>query len=106
MLPNDLQKLMDLALLKHFKDGNEVSIYNMKEISAIKCIIDFRIEYYNFIGKKNYLNYLEAAIDLHRRLTKKTVSMMNEQLDKWIINMDGHPLIVYRKSRKNYVDHY
>lgn len=37
----------------------------MREVAGIKCIFDFRIAYYNLIGKSP-LKYNEAALELHK----------------------------------------
>lgn len=68
LLPPDLVKLMR-QLVKHLTHQNP----NMKEVAAIKCVIDFRLSYYSKIGKDRS-KYLIAALELHKRLTARQVS--------------------------------
>ncbi len=74
MLPQNLGKLMR-QLLKNLSANNE----NMQEVAAIKCVIDFRLCYYSKIGRDRS-KYLLAAVELHKRLTARHVTHINEML--------------------------
>lgn len=71
ILPQNLPKMMNQVLNKHFlqlsseklRASQSWPIY--KEIAAVKCIIDFRIAYYDMIGRDSS-KYRSAALELHR----------------------------------------
>lgn len=100
MLPQNLAKLMR-HLIKHISlDG-----INMQEVTAVKCVIDFRLCFYAKIGK-DISKYLLAAIDLHKRLSTRHVSQVNEML-RYLFQKTLMPtFVVLRESRKRYLDYY
>jgi hypothetical protein len=71
MLPQDLAKMVSLAHTKYSLPSG-----GFKELAAIKCIIDFRIALYSLTGqyKKRLKRYQEAALTLHKCLTKETLT--------------------------------
>lgn len=73
MLPPDLSKLMRVADKYLSKPWRSLAQSNgMKEVAAVKCIIDFRIAYFTLVGCRcdgDVGRYLQAASHLHKRLT-------------------------------------
>jgi len=67
ILPQDLNKMMNQVNKKYFlklksMDQRDVRKHNIyKEIAAVKCIIDFRIAYYEKSGIDSQ-KYRDAAI--------------------------------------------
>jgi len=59
--------MMRIVMTKHLaKDKfTKIDDATMREVAGIKCIFDFRIAYYNLIGKSP-LKYNEAALELHK----------------------------------------
>lgn len=58
--------MMRIVLTKHLaKDNLNKPDAIIREIAGVKCIIDFRIAYYDIIGKSPQ-KYLEAALELHK----------------------------------------
>jgi hypothetical protein len=75
-----LGKLLQLATLKYAKQ----SPVNIKEIAAIKCVLDFRLAYYKLAGKsKAYSRYLIGALTLHKCLTNEIIPGLNRVLEDW-----------------------
>lgn len=102
--------MMKQVLNKHF---SQLTLYKeilnksspiYKEIAAVKCIIDFRIAYYDMIGK-NSSEYREAAIELHRKLNRTTVTWLNAALDTWAARLRDSFLVRF-KTVKGYINHY
>lgn len=58
----------------------------MKEVAAIKCIIDFRIAYYTMVGRDPN-KYLKAATQLHKDLTSHSVSVVNSIIKLWTVRL-------------------
>jgi hypothetical protein len=98
ILPPSLSKIMKLVLQKYVPKND------IKEIAAVKCIIDFRITFYNIVGKDSR-RYVQAGLELHKRLTRNTVAQVNSTLAGWL---DGKKLrfVVEQDSRKSYINHY
>ncbi len=65
----------------------------MKEIAAVKCIIDYRIAYYPLIGRDPQ-RYVKAALVLHKFLTRNTVEEVNKILECWLAGFKLSFLVV------------
>ncbi len=58
--------MMRIVLTKHLvKDNVNKPDAIMREVASVKCIVDFRIAYFKFIGKSPQ-KYVEAALELHK----------------------------------------
>jgi len=77
--------MMRLIIDKHLtSDENSVlNEVNTREVAAVKCIIDFRIAYYELIGR-SVAKYIDAAIELHKRLTNNKIITMNRIIKQWM----------------------
>ena len=80
----------------------------IKEVSAIKCIIDFRIKFYMLTGHKRsstIVKYLRAAIELHKSLSSDQHRQLNAQLVLWR-EKHAQNFVISFDCRKRYIDHY
>jgi len=71
----------------------------------VKCIIDFRIAFYDKIGKDSS-EHREAAIKLHRQLDRWTIIQLNNVLDVWSSKFKDSEFLVRSLTVKGYVNHY
>ena len=65
IIPSNLAKMLSLVENKY------IPKQMVKEVAAIKCIIDLRLLFYKALAKqKQYKVYLNAATSLHKCLNK------------------------------------
>ena len=69
----------------------------MKELAGVKCIIDFRIAYYGFIGHSRS-KYLEAALELHKGLTNSVVSSLNDIIEDILETVNKNTCVFQSKK--------
>lgn len=94
--------MLSLVTTKYCKRGS----LDHKEIAAVKCLIDFRIRFYEMTGSdSDCKKYVQGAIDLHKCLTKESVPAMNRVIEEWTAQKKLDFLIIC-ESRKRYLDHY
>lgn len=61
----------------------------MREVSAVKCVIDFRVAYYNLVGNnKARVKYISAALDLHKHMTNRKIEAMNRIVRDWVCSLE------------------
>jgi len=69
ILPQNLEKLMGLVSAKYLARPGTTSYHSMREVSAVKILVDFRVSLYKFTGNHSKLfKYLQAGNEIFKCL--------------------------------------
>jgi hypothetical protein len=105
VVPGDLVKLMTIAT-KTLGRG-QVTNRGIKDLAAIKCILDFKLHYCRVVGGKalnTRVKVVDAALRLHEMLSTVQTEKVNFTITTWQRGLKT--FVEVQKTRKGYLNYY
>ena len=105
VIPGDLVKLMSIATKTLGK--SQVTNRGIKDLAAIKCILDFKLHCCRVIGGsalKDRAKIVEAALRLHEMLSTFQTDKVNFTITTW--QRDLKTFVEVQNTRKGYLNYY